>query len=237
MPDKCKFYDCVVNGRPLATYGGASLLDYSIGEAPVTPETFQGLNRTSWNLLKNKFAMRELSLTVVFDAPDLRTAKLNRSALNSALFDKADLYIPDDGFHYDIICTGTGAEELIGIGEKNAQVKSRYTFKGIRRDDLKTVTLQSGEPLYCLSTMPFTDCRLTATAGAAGTGYQLGGAVFTSVAAGDVLVFDGIDGKITKNGQNAAASVSWVTFPQLTPGTNLIECADAVTVEYFPTYI
>lgn len=237
MPDKCKFYDCVVNGRPLATYGGASLLDYSIGETPVTPETFQGLNRTNWNLLKNKFTMREVSLTVVFDAPDLRTAKLNRSALNSALFDKADLFIPDDGFHYDIICTGTGAEELVGIGEKNAQVKSRYTFKGIRRDDLKRVTLQSGEPLYCLSTMPFTDCRITATAGAAGTNYQLGGAVFASVAAGDVLVFDGIDGKITKNGQNAAASVSWVTFPQLTPGTNLIECADAVTVEYFPTYI
>lgn len=237
MPDKCKFYDFVVNGRPLATYGGAALLDYSIGETPVTPETFQGVNRTNWNLLKNMFALRELSLTVVFEAEDLRTAKLNRSALNSVLFDKADIFIPDDGFHYNVICTGTGAEELIGIGDKNAQLKSRYTFKGIRHDSLKTVTLQNGETLYCLSTMPFTDCRLTATVGATGTDYQLGGAAFDSVTAGDVLVFDGIDGEITKNGVNAAASVSWVTFPQLTPGANLITCDDAVTVEYYPAYI
>lgn len=237
MQDKCKFHDCTVNGVPLATYGGASLLDYSIGETPVTPAIFQGVNRTSWNLLKNIFAMREISLTIVFEAEDLRQAKRNRSALNGVFFASADVFIPDDGFHYAVMCKSTGAEELIGIGEYNAQIKSTYTFTGIRRDDLKRVTLKSGEPLYCLSTMPFTDCRLKATAGAAGRNYQLGGAVFASVSSGDVLVLDGIDGKILKNGQNAAASVSWVDFPQLTPGANQIQCVDAVTVEYFPTYI
>ena len=235
--DKCKFYDCVVNGKPLATYGGASLLDYSIGETPVTPDTFQGMNRTSWNLLENMFHMRDVSLTVVFEADDLRTAKLNRSALNSVLFNKADLFIPDDGFHYDCICTSTGAEELVGIGNKTAQIKSKYSFKGIRRDSLKTVTLPAGATLYCLSTMPLTDCKLTATVGTTAASYTLGGAVFSSVTAGDVLVFDGIDGKITKNGSNYAASVSWFQFPQLTPGENTITCLDTVTVEYYPTYI
>lgn len=234
---KCKFRDCTVNGIPLATYGGAALFDYSIGETPVSPEMFQGVNRTSWNLLKNIFLLREIALTVVFSAPDLRTAKLNRSALNRVLFDKADLFIPDDGFHYEAICTSTGAEELVGIGDQSAMVKSRYTFKGLRRDELKTVTLQSGESLFCVSTMPFTDCRLTATASTDAESYTLGGAVFSGVSAGDVLVFDGIDGKITKNGVNAAASVSWVDFPQLTPGENAIPCADPVTVEYYPSYI
>lgn len=233
----CKFHDCTINGKPLATYGGAALLDYSIGETPVNATTFQGVNRTSWNLLKNIFSMREITLTIVFEAPDLREAKRNRSALNGVLFDKAELYIPDDGFHYTVICTGTGAETLIGQGNKTAQVKSSYTFKGIRHDTMKQITIQPGEQVYCLSTMPLTDCRLTATVGAVAASYQLGGAVFSNVLAGDVLVFDGIDGKVTKNGTNYAQSVAWVDFPRLTPGWNSITCPDAVTVEYEPTYI
>ena len=232
-----KWFDCSVNGEPLATYGGSALLDYSIGETPVVPDTFQGVNRTSWNLLENMFHLRDITLTVVFEAHDLRTAKLNRSALNGVLFNRADLYIPDDGFHYDVICTSMGAEELVGIGFNSAQIKSTYTFKGVRRDELKTLTVASGETFYCNSTMPFTDCRLTATVGSSASSYTLGGAIFGSVTAGDVLVFDGIDGKITKNGVNCAASVSWFHFPQLTPGANAITCADTVTVEYYPTYI
>lgn len=233
----CIFHDCTVNGVPLATFGGASLLDYNIGETQVKPAIFQGVNRTNWNLLKNIFHLREISLTVVFEAEDLRTAKLNRSALNGVLFDKAELFIPDDGFHYSVICTNTGVETLVGIGNKSAQIKSTYTFTGVRHDALKTVTLAPGETLYCLSTMPFTDCRLTATVGADAATYQLGGATFTNVEAGDVLVFDGINCKITKNASNCAASVTWLDFPRLVPGANTVPCVDNVTVEYEPTYI
>lgn len=233
----CIFHDCTVNGVPLATYGGASLLEYTIGETQVKPAIFQGVNRTSWNLLKNIYQLREITLTVVFEAPDLRTAKLNRSALNGALFDKAEIFIPDDGFLYTCICTNTGAETLIGIGEKTAQVKSTYTLQGVRHDPMRTETLAPGEVLHCLSTMPFTDCRLTATVGTTATTYTLGGATFSNVTAGDVLVFDGINGKILKNGVNYAASVGWLGFPSLTPGPNLIPCVDTLTVEYEPTYI
>ena len=237
MTDNWMFYDCTVNGKPIATYGGASLLDFSIGETPVDASIFQGVNRSNWNLLKNIYSMREIRLTVVFEAEDLRQAKLNRSALNSVLFKKTELFIPYDGFHYTVICTSTGAETTIGIGEKTAQIKSEYTFKGIRHDDLKTVTLASGATIYCLSTMPFTDCRLTATVGTSAATYQLGGATFKNVSAGNVLVFDGIDGKITKNGVNEAANVTWIDFPSLVPGPNTITCPDAVTVQYAPTYI
>ena len=43
--------------------------------------------------------------------------------------------------------------------------------------------------------------------------------------------------KITKNGVNYAAFVNWTDFPQLVPGMNTISAADAVMVEYYPTYI
>ena len=235
--DNCKFHDCMVNGNPLASFCGASLLDYTIGETALTPATFQGINRTSWNLLKNLFGMRDITLTIIFEGRDLRAAKLNRSAFNGLIFDQVDLFIPDDGFHYDAICTSTGTEILVGIGNETAQVKSDYHFKGIRRDALKKVNVPTGKTLYCLSTMPVTDCRLTAIVGEDAEEYTLGEATFADVEVGDVLVFDGIDGKITKNGNNYAASVSWVNFPQLTPGANEITCADTVTVEYYPTFI
>lgn len=235
--DRCKFYDCTVNGKPLATYGGASLLDFSIGETAVKPAVFQGVNRSSWNLLKNIYTMREIRLTIVFEAEDLRQAKLNRSALNGVLFEKAELFIPYDGFHYTVYCTGTGTETTIGIGEKTAQIKSEYTFSGLRHDELKTVSIKPNGSVYCLSTVPLTDCRLTATVGKSSASYTLGGATFQNVSAGDVLVFDGIDGKITKNGNNYAANVNWINFPALIPGTNVIPCADAVIVQYSPTYI
>ena len=227
----CIFHDCVINGVPLATYGGTSLLDYSIGETAVTPATFQGVNRTNWLLLKNIFQMREITLSIVFEAPDLRTAKLNRSALNSVLFNKAELFIPDDGFHYSVICTSTGAEELVGIGDKSAQIKSSYTFTGVRHDPMQTLTVAQGEKFQCLSTMPFTDCRLTATVQVQSDTYTLGGATFKNVLPGDVLTFDGIDCKVLKNDENYAASVIWQDFPSLTPGENVIDCVDAVTVE------
>jgi hypothetical protein len=153
------------------------------------------------------------------------------------LFDKVDFFIPDGGFHYSVICTGTGADTLIGHGNKTAQIKSTYTLKGVRHDERKTVTLAPGSNLYCLSTMPLTDCRLTATVGASASSYHLGGAVFSNVAAGDVLVFDGIDGKITRNGVNYAQNVTWAEFPSLVPGWNAIQCPDTVAVEYEPTYI
>lgn len=233
----CKFHDCTVNGKPLATYGGASLLEYSIGETPVSPEMYQGVNRTTWHFLKNIFGLREIALTVIFEANDLRTAKLNRSALNGVLFDPADIFIPDDGFHYYVACKSTGAEELIGIGGKSAQIKSTYRFTGVRRDDLKTVTLPAGATIYCLSTMPFTDCRLRVKVGQSAASYTLGGAVFGPVSANDVLVFDGISGKITKNDVNCAESTEWVDFPTLIPGANTITALDTITVEYYPTYI
>ena len=235
--DKCAFHDCTVNGLPLATFGGASLLDYSIGETAVSPKTMQGVNRTTWHMLKNIFGQREIKLTVVFEAEDLRQTKLNRSALNGVLFDKVDLFIPDDGFHYSVICTSTGAEELVGIGTKSAQIKSVYTFTGVRHDDKITVTVSNGSEFWNRSTFPFTDCKLTTTVSADSDLYQFGGAVFSSVAAGDVLVFDGINCKITKNGENYAASVNWLTFPSLVPGWNSVECIDPVTVEFEPSYI
>lgn len=227
----------LINGTPLDTYEGAALLDYSVGETSIKNETFQGINRSTWHLLKSIYGLRKITLTIVFTGPSRREVSLQRSKLNGALFGASELYISDDGFFYDVTIESCGAEELIGEGTREVKIKSKYSFTGTRRDALVSETITGGGKIFCQSTMPFTDARLTATVGTSAASYTLGGATFGAVTAGDVLVFDGIDGKITKNGANAAASVSWTEFPQLVPGENTITAPDAVTVEYYPTYI
>ena len=227
----------LVNGRPLSWYGGAALLDYSVGETELKTETFQGVDRTSWNLLKAFAGRRAVKITVIFTGDSLHAAKLQRSKLNAELFGRCELFIADDGFFYDCSCESVGAEVLVGMGAREAKIKAEYSFKGIRRDALQTVTVPANGSFFCKSTFPFTDCRLTATVGTTASSYTLGGATFSSVTAGDVLVFDGITGAITKNGASYAASVSWVNFPSLTPGENENDALDAVTVEYYPAFI
>ena len=445
----------LINGVPLDTYEGAALLDYSIGETSIKNETFQGINRSTWHLLKSIYGLRKITLTIVFTGPTRRAVTLQRSKLNGALFGASELYISDDGFFYDVTVESCGPEILVGEGEREVKIKSEYTFSGTRRDALVSETIPGGGKIFCKSTMPFTDARLKTVVGStqpktftgsvvsfekyptnvltglstsivpvqSGTGnpspdnirpivgasqtkiyvsptqnaqdatvytvdfngtryggtldvtsgkltinkaavgletltfqkygnypiyyaavsgkkygnenvisdmffinavaisnmsdggmrgyssnsnvyfrkddcttlaewdawvqanttevvyeletpievdlietevelltgtnniwsdtgdvtvtigneiptpYPLGGAIFPSVSNGDVLVFDGIDGKITKNGANAAASVNWTEFPQLFPGENTIPCPDDVTVEYYPTYI
>ena len=233
--------DCcglLVNGRPVSDFGGAALLEYSIGETPLDNSIFQGVNRTSWNLLKSIYGMRSVTVTVIFTGETLNEAKRQRSKFNLAIYGKSELYIAEDGFYYSVALVSTGAEIIVGIGEKTAQVKSEYSFSGIRHDKLEKITIPAGGGSFlCRATMPFTDAKLTVTVGTTAASYSLGGATFSSVTAGDVLVFDGINGKITKNGNNYAASVAWTDFPRLTPGKNTLTALDAITVEYFPAYL
>ena len=99
----------LINGVPLDTYEGAALLDYTVGETAITNETFQGINRSTWHLLKSIFGTRQIKLTIVFTGPSRREVSLQRSKLNSALFGASELYISDDGFFYDVVCESCGA--------------------------------------------------------------------------------------------------------------------------------
>jgi hypothetical protein len=198
---------------------------------------FQGVNRTNWVMLKSYFGLRPITLTIVFTGPSLHMAKINRSRFNADVQKQCELYIPGDGFYYTAYCKSFGAEELIGEGNTEAQIKSTYSFEGIRHDEPQIVTVPVGGSVWCYGTMPYTAARLTATVGTSAASYQLGSATFKNVTAGDVLVFDGINGAVTRNGVNYAGNVEWVNFPALTPGENTITAPDPVVVEYAAAYL
>lgn len=239
--------DMLINGTPLSAYGGEALLDYSIGPTQLSTDVFQGINRTNWTILKTMFGLRAIEFTVVFEGNTLHEAKVRRSRFNAQLVGKADLFIPDDGFYYEVYGVDFGAETLVGIGEKTAKVRSRYKVTGMRHDPLQTVTLED-YALLCLSTVPLTACRLTHTVPASASSYRLGSAVVPNVAANDVLVWDGFTGTLTKNGTSILSTATWKELPALASGQTQVvwgpvvnntvsSHAGTVKVEYYPTYI
>ena len=123
--------DLTVNGIPIGTFCGASLLDYTIGESSIENATFKGINRTNWVLLKSMFGTRAITITIIFKGETLHAAKVNRSKFNAAILGKSEIYIPDDCFFYDVVCDSLGDEILVGIGKRESQIKSTYYLKQV----------------------------------------------------------------------------------------------------------
>jgi hypothetical protein len=179
--DNCPCNDLLINGEPLASCGGTSLLDYTIGQVPLTMDTWQGKNRTNWNLLNAEYGIREIRLTIRFAGETLHAAKLLRSRFNSHLFGEFELFVPGDGFFYHCWPDSLGDEVLVGIGRREAQIKSEYKFKGVRHDTLVRVDVPANGKLFCESTLPKTDCRVTATVQAGGGGSATESATGTTI--------------------------------------------------------
>lgn len=63
------------------------------------------------------------------------------------------------------------------------------------------------------------------------------------VNSGDIIVFDGINCKVTKNGLNAFGDSNVTDFPKLRPGKNTYVALHSspievkFTTEYYPTFI
>lgn len=240
--------DVSINGIPLESFGGAALLDYSIGPTPLTTDVFQGLDRTNWSLLKSRYGLRTMEITIIFTGLTLREAKIQRSKFNAQLMKKAELFIADDGFFYEIYCSDFGKEQLVGIGDTLAKIKSKYKLVGLRHDPLETVVVGLDWSLFCKSTVPKTSCRISQTVTQDASKYFFGFAILQNIVIGDVLVFDGFTGTFTKNGASVLGSATWDTLPYLDAGPTLVKwgamsgstitgASGSMTVEYYPTYL
>lgn len=227
----------MLNGIDFSHWGAEVLLDFTIGGTDTTNDYYQGRNRTSFTQLATVFKLRQIKLNVVFTGKDLETVTLQKSLFDAACFGKNELFLPD-GFFYTVMATSLGDAAIVGIGDTVTKTKATYTFTGIRHKPLVAVSLPAGGgKVNCGSTTPFTDCKLSCTVTAPAATYTLGGATFNTVTAGETLVFDGIDKRILRNGAPSAANVNWRQFPTLAPGENNVVCIDAVTVEFYPTFL
>ena len=220
-----------INGTNIYDYG-VVLESFKVGAIETITDTYQGVNRTNFNVLNYTQYMRSISVNLFFAAPTRRELALIKSKIDNMLMGKLELWLPD-GFYYMSYLESAGEESMLGVEHNKVIALCAYKFKGIRHDKLETV---ESNTVLCKSTVPRTDCRLTCTASQAYESLQIDTVTITNVSQGDVLVVDGITGRILQNGGLCAGNMSFIHFPYLVPAQNDLTCPEDLTVEYYPTY-
>ena len=220
-----------INGVNIADYG-VLVESMKVGAIDTDVQMYQGVNRTNFNVLDTIQYMRTISVNLFYSAPTRRELSLIKSKLDNMMIGKLELWLPD-GFYYSSYLVSAGEENILGVERNQVIALCAYQFKGVRHDKLETVV---GNTLICKSTVPHTDCRLTCTASQNYASLQIDTVTITNVSAGDVLVVDGITGRILQNGGLCAGNMSFIHFPSLVPDENTLTCPEDLTVEYYPTY-
>lgn len=225
-----------INGTNIADFG-VLVESLKVGAIETQQQTYQGVNRTNFNVLDTIQGMRAININLFYAAPTRRELALIKSKIDNMLTGKLELWIPD-GFYYSAYLVSAGEEQYLGVEHNKVIALCPYQFKGIRHDELETVytSVLADNKVYCKSTVPHTDCRLTCTASQDYASLQIDTVTITDVHAGDVLVVDGITGRILQNGGLCAGNMSFIHFPSLTPEENMLTCPEDLTVEYYPTY-
>lgn len=237
------------NGKPLnTTWNALSHLDYVIGETPISTEVFQPLNQNSFFLLKNNIGLRTIEINITFYADTLYQAKLARSGFNLEVFDGCEIYIPDDGFYYTAVLLKCGAEELVGIGDNNAAIKSTYVFQGFRHSQKITLGPYSETDqirIPCGSTIPKTCVKITATTHNSSSIIMDTAKLNNLPSGNNVCIVDGIEKKVTVNGQNWMSKTDIKRWPTFRNGINspIIYTSSSgspatdIMFEFMPTFL
>lgn len=218
----------LINGKSLSEYNGKLLLGYKISGCELDVSVIKGRNRSSLRLLNASVGLKNLTLPIVFRGKNRAEASAKKSMFEQEAFGKSELLM-DDGLRYSVVLSSIGDADYQGM----ELVKTEYVFAGIRHGDYIKVI---GNTVCCDSTLPDTDCVLTATVSEDSANYKVGSVTFKNVVAGEVLTVDGINGRILVNGAPAAERADWIEFPKLVPGINNLQCIDTLTVEFYPAY-
>lgn len=217
-----------INGKDALNYGAKLLSGYKYVPPEVTTDYFKGRRRSSFTLLDVNLDMARLELPIVFHACGRRDANQNKSMFDRICLGKTDIAL-GDGYQYFAVLTEMGEVTY----HSPELLECTYSFACVRHG---SYVEKHGNTIICESTLPYTDCVLTARVGQDGTNYQMGPVMFDTVYAGQVLTVDGITKRILVGGIPDASGAEWIRFPTLEPGENTFSCLDELTVGYYPSY-
>lgn len=223
----------LINGTNISEFGAKALRGYSIGGTPITNDYFQGRNRSQYILMSKAYGLKPIKITFVYQGNTRYDAEMNKSRLEAEMFEGFELFLPN-GFYYRCMLDSIGEAETKGVDGSGVLISVAYKFSGIQHKALETVL--DGTSFEVSATLPKMDCILTVTVGENAETYNLCGAVFSNVVAGDVLVFDGINKRFLKNNAPTTAK-HWITFPSVKRGHNAFIAPDTVKVEFYPCYM
>lgn len=212
-----------------------------ISGTPITSAYVQGRNRTNFIFQTAQYGMKTIKFRVCFCESTRALCEQYKTELllgctASSNANVKTLKMPD-GYYYRSILKKIGKEEWLG-SEDNGGVLLFFDleFEGIQQDaNLQTVG-DGRTSFTAVGTFPRMDARLIVTVTANAANYTVFGANFGQVLMGDVLVFDGIDKRILKNGSPTVAT-GYFEFPYVKAGTNQFTGNDPIQVQYYPCYL
>lgn len=218
-----------INGIEMTNRGVFLTSNYTVSSASVSRSVYSG-GCASYVATKAKIGLKTIRLParIVQESTDMADS-VRSWMLSMCLESKVEMMLPN-GKTYVVALTDTGEVE------KSAEGVIDFTleFTGYQRGEI--VKAQTPN-IMCFSTVPETPYRITATVGAVGS-FTMAGVTFSDCAAGDVLVIDGIAGKVTKNGSAMDISkTDFLKFPVLFPGKNTVTCTGSASVEYYPIFM
>ena len=247
--------EVLIAGRALWEFG-AKMVAYPTFTTDVDSEVFQGLERSSIQLLHLRQAGQHMDCEIdYFGSLEERTKR--RGELEAILLTAKEPVEIDigDGYFYRAVLEKQGR---VTCDNKVFQ-EVEYRFRVTKHTRPVLLEIMDGEfHIFCQSTVPLTDCGifipLTAVSGwqdlnvllNPGTRYQQAFSL-ASAPTGD-LVLNGIRKTFFMGSQNItnSANFTWTEFPGLIPGDNQILIGtegtlgylrNFVQINYTPTYL
>lgn len=229
-------HDFYINGTGSSCFGIRLLSNYKVGATQIRRSRHKPASCVQgWTPLATEYDLRTITLPVLVSGRHARQAAERKSEFDAELLsDPVELKLPN-GMTY--IASLNSCSEVEEMQLDGSALKCTYTLVGYARDPLVRLTAAPGGQVYIDGTAPAMACRLTCTAGADAIAYEMCGVIFSNVAAGDVLMLDGIERRVLRNGVNDFGGCDLITWPTLSPGYNTMTAPDDIVVEYFPIWV
>jgi hypothetical protein len=228
--------DFYVGDEGSESFGARLLADYTVGGTSLDRSRQQPAAGLRFLPLSTRYGLRKITLPVHVYGETPRQAGERKSKLDAALLaDPVELMLPD-GFYYTASLDTIGeVSEVTGDG---CVLEGSYTLSGFRHDTIEKVSIPpGGGTLYARGSAPDMECRISCTVGADAASYIMAGVLWVNVSAGDVLVLDGIEHQVLRNGAPALAQCDLTQWPLLAAGKNVLTAPDEMLVEYYPIWI
>ena len=217
-----------INGKEMTKNGAYIKTGYIVTSAPINRSVCSN-GCAAYVATKAKIGLKSLKIPVRIITDTAAADGIRSMILSMCIDENVDIVLPN-GNRYVSVLVNSGEADAVSRGV----IDFTLEFSGYQRGELITAKTPN---VMCFSTVPETPYKITATVAAAGS-FSMAGVTFTKCAVGDVLVIDGLNGKLTKNGLAVLiADTDFVSFPVLSPGQNTVNCTVSATVEYYPIFM
>ena len=190
-------------------WGAKLTADYTVGMPELDTQTLLGRNSTTFAMTSQILGMREITLPFVIAGRDHADIMLRKSYMDRLMLGKCELFLPD-GFYYSAVLDAF--DDPAFQGPQLAECE--YTLTGMRHGPLIEVTANT---VYCESSMPYTDCRLTAKVSQVSETYAAGRGRVPQCTGGRcaLRLLTDIDKRVLINGAPGAQRCEFLSFPRL----------------------